>query len=166
VGGTLSIAQPARPHRSLRYLAGDGAEGRASQDEPDDRDEAISAAAFGATATIMLVEDETMVRALLARVLRSRGYWVIEAADGLEALDLAAELAQPVDLLITDVVMPRMGGIDLAAQMVASGYAARILYMTGYSDLTPHGIDVSVAVLRKPFAPRALMETVRRVLDA
>lgn len=114
----------------------------------------------------MLVEDESMVRALLARVLRSRGYWVIEAADGLEALDLAAELAQPVDLLITDVVMPRMGGIDLAAQMVASGYAARILYMTGYSDLTPHGIDVSVAVLRKPFAPRALMETVRRVLDA
>jgi hypothetical protein len=50
--------------------------------------------------------------------------------------------------------------------MVASGYAARVLYMTGYSDVTSHGVDVSVAVLRKPFAPRALMEAVRRVLDA
>lgn len=115
--------------------------------------------------TIMLVEDEPMVRSLLARVLRARGYTIVEAGDGMEALELAATLPHPVDLLLTDVVMPRMGGIDLAAQMIAGGYALRVLYMTGYSDVTLHGVDVNVAVLRKPFAPRALTDAVQRMLD-
>lgn len=106
-----------------------------------------------------------MVRALLARVLRGRGYWVIEATNGVEALDVAARLTQPVDLLITDVIMPRLGGADLAAQMLAAGHTTRVLYMTGYSDVALYGVDLSTAVLRKPFAPRALIEAVLRMLD-
>lgn len=157
------IARHAHPYPGRRYLNSEPGEDGAVQHPAQDHQPLSTP--IGATATIMLVEDEPMVRSLLARVLRSRGYAVIEAADGLEALDLATELPHPVDLLLTDVVMPRLGGIDLAVQMLAGGYTARVLYMTGYSDVTLHGVDVNVSVLRKPFAPRVLTDAVQRILD-
>jgi CheY-like chemotaxis protein len=165
VGANLLIAGLERPYFDGRHLNSDSGGGRIPHDAAQEQHRVTLAPSPGVSATIMLVEDEPMVRSLLARVLRSRGYTVIEAVDGLDALELATQREQPVDLLLTDVVMPRLGGIDLAAQMLAGGYVARVLYMTGYSDVTLHGVDVSVAVLRKPFAPRVLTEAVQRMLD-
>lgn len=161
----LPIARPLRPHPGWQLVHSDSDGEAVPPDDLQAHHNRSATGADGASATIMLVEDEPMVRSLLARVLRSRGYAIIEAADGMEALELAEQLERPVDLLLTDVVMPRMGGIDLAAQMLAGGYAARVLYMTGYSDVTLHGVDIGVAVLRKPFAPRVLTEAVQRMLD-
>jgi CheY-like chemotaxis protein len=164
VGAELFITRPKRvPVRWQGTESDDAAPQDPTGAVPSEH--AAGEAAAEANITIMLVEDEPMVRALLARVLRGRGYWVIEATNGVEALDVAARLTQPVDLLITDVIMPRLGGADLAAQMLAVGHTTRVLYMTGYSDVALHGVDLSTAVLRKPFAPRALIEAVLRMLD-
>lgn len=114
--------------------------------------------------SILLVDDEPEVRALLARVLRTRGYAVTEAADGAQALALADQHDQPFHLLLTDVMMPQIGGVELASRLSASGQAARVLFMTGFSDLAlGHGAQVKV--LRKPFTPATLAEAVRRALD-
>lgn len=114
--------------------------------------------------SILLVDDEPEVRSLLARVLRIRGYTVIEAGDGLQAIALADERGQPFHLLLTDVMMPQIGGVELASRLSASGQAARVLFMTGYSD-APIADAEQIAVLRKPFTPSALAEAVRRALD-
>lgn len=116
----------------------------------------------GSTATILLVEDEPMVRELFARALRGRGYIVLEAADGAEALTLAAEHA--FHLLLTDVVMPRLGGVELVQQLRSVGKAARVIFMTGYAE-TELVYDSLTIVLQKPFVPTTLAEAVRRLLD-
>ena len=114
--------------------------------------------------SIMLVDDDPAVRSLLARVLRARGYIVTEAADGAEALAQAAERDQPFHLLLTDVMMPRIGGVELARRMYSSGQAARVLFMTGYTDTVIEHASVA-EVLRKPFTPSTLADAVRRTLD-
>jgi len=114
--------------------------------------------------SIMLVDDDPAVRRLLARVLRSHGYAVTEAADGAEALALAAEHSRPFHLLLTDVMMPQVGGVELASRMYASGMAARVLFMTGYTD-DPIEHPRLTEVLRKPFTLATLADAVRRALD-
>ncbi len=111
--------------------------------------------------SILLAEDDTAVRSLLARVLRASGYEVVEAGDGAAAQALVE--AAPFDLLVTDVLMPRLSGLDLVSRLRAAGRTLPVIFITGYADAL---IDAAEAefVLRKPFSPGALAEAVRRAL--
>ncbi len=127
------------------------------------------AASVGGTETVLLVEDDDQVRTLLARVLRSHGYVVIEAATPGDAL-LAAEQHRPaIDLMLTDVVMPRMDGRQLAERIAPTRPAMRVLFMSGHTDdaVLRHGIESSaVAFIGKPLTPDRLLAKLREVLDA
>jgi PAS domain S-box-containing protein len=119
--------------------------------------------------TVLLVEDEISVRALAARVLRAQGYAVIEAANGDEALALAHDRGEAgIDLLLTDVIMPQIGGRELAARLKALLPQVKVLYMSGYTDdaIVHHGrLEPGIVFLHKPFSPAALARKVREVLD-
>jgi PAS domain S-box-containing protein len=121
------------------------------------------------SATILLVEDEPAVLNLAARVLRARGYTVLEARDGVEALRLQDEHSGKIDMLITDVVMPRVGGPELAERLLKTRSDAGVIYMSGYTDnktVRDMMADSSVAFLQKPFTPSALAEITRQVLES
>jgi two-component system cell cycle sensor histidine kinase/response regulator CckA len=116
--------------------------------------------------TILLVEDEAAVRDLAKRVLQSCGYTVLEAADGQEALHVASEHAAPIHLLVTDLVMPRMGGRQLADTFQRIRPQTRVLYMSGYTDEAMLANDmVGTALLQKPFRPMTIARKVRDILD-
>jgi CheY-like chemotaxis protein len=118
---------------------------------------------------ILLAEDEDAVRALAARVLRNLGYTVLEAADGEAALRIARAHDGPIDLLLTDVVMPRMGGPRLHEQLAGLCPGVRVLYMSGYTDnalINQSRMAEGVDLLAKPFAPLALARRVRVALDS
>jgi signal transduction histidine kinase len=117
--------------------------------------------------TILLVEDETRVRKLIMDVLRARGYKVLEATRGEEALRLARQHGEEIDLALVDVVMPEMSGPDLVKQLDPLCPKLRVLFMSGYTDeaILHHGIAESVAFLQKPFLPDVLARRVREVLD-
>lgn len=119
--------------------------------------------------TVLLVEDALLVRKLAARTLRKNGYTVIEAGDGEEALQLIEAGNLPIDLLVTDVIMPKIQGSVLAEQLSALYPHLRIVFISGYTDGTLfHRQDLLSrgAFLQKPFSPGALARTVREVLDA
>jgi len=130
-------------------------------------EESPAAEASTGVETILLVEDETRVRKLILDVLRSRGYNVLEATRGEEALRLARLHGQEIDLALVDVVMPEMSGPDLVKQLAPLCPKLRVLYMSGYTDeaILHHGIAESVAFLQKPFLPDVLARRVREVLD-
>jgi CheY-like chemotaxis protein len=118
--------------------------------------------------TILLVEDEEPVRVLAKRILQEKGYLVIAANDGEEALDLSQRHEGPIHLLLTDVVMPRMGGKRLVTQLGPRRPDMQVLYMSGYTDDTTLGEDLSgrpIELLQKPFVPHQLTLRVREVLD-
>ncbi len=118
--------------------------------------------------TILLVEDEAPVRALARRVLERKGYLVIEAKDGADALVLCERSPFTIDLLVTDVVMPGMNGRAVAECLRRERPDLRVLYMTGYTDdeIVRRGLkDESVALIQKPFAPDELTRRVRELLD-
>ncbi len=120
------------------------------------------------TETILLVEDQDEVRAFARETLRGSGYLVLEASNGVEALSVARDHPGPIDLLVTDVVMPQMGGRQLADQLVVHRPALRVLFVSGYTDdaVLRHGVQSAhVAFLQKPFNPSALVRKVRDVLD-
>ncbi|HEX9348948.1 MAG TPA: response regulator, partial [Gemmatimonadales bacterium] len=121
------------------------------------------------TETVLLVEDAAAVRAVARQVLQRQGYRVLEASDGEDALHLAARHQGTIDLVLTDVVMPRAGGRELAERLLAVRPDTRVLYMSGYTDdsVVRHGIlEGGVAYLQKPFSPEGLARKVREVLDA
>jgi CheY-like chemotaxis protein len=123
----------------------------------------------GAGETILLVEDEEGVRKLIREVLSRRGYLILEAADTDDALRLARDHEGVIDLLLTDVVMPHLGGRELAERVVGLRPGIRVLYVSGYTGnvVMKHGIpDDGSSLLPKPFTPRALTERVREVLEA
>src|SRR5215471_16513264 len=118
--------------------------------------------------TILLVEDEARVRKLILDVLTGRGYKVLEATRGEEALRLCKQHRKGIDLAIIDVVMPEMSGPDLVRQMSPVCPSIRVLYISGYTDeaIVHHGIPESgAAFLQKPFVPDQLARKVREVLD-
>jgi two-component system cell cycle sensor histidine kinase/response regulator CckA len=124
--------------------------------------------AAGGEETILLVEDESSVRNLVARVLRGNGYQVLGAATGEEALSVAAQHAGPLHLLLTDIVMPRMSGRELAVALTKLHPTLRVLFMSGYTDetLVRHLEDPGVSFLQKPFSPAVVAERVRAALDS
>jgi CheY-like chemotaxis protein len=119
--------------------------------------------------TVLLVEDDRTVRLLASEMLEMNGYTVLEACDGREALDLVRRHGHPIDLLLTDVVMPQMSGRQLAEGIADIHPGIRVLYMSGYTDgvIAHHGVlDAGVAYLQKPFTADFLARKVREVLDA
>jgi CheY-like chemotaxis protein len=118
--------------------------------------------------TILLVEDEGGVRELAARSLRSRGYHVLAATDGVDALRTIDGTGVRLDLLLTDVVMPRLGGPELVATLRPRYPDLKVLFMSGYTDdaMVRRGIrDAGAAFLQKPYTPHGLAQKVRDVLD-
>jgi two-component system, cell cycle sensor histidine kinase and response regulator CckA len=118
--------------------------------------------------TILLVEDDAAVRAMARRILDRNGYKVLEATTGAEALRICADTTEAIDLILSDLVMPEMGGRELAAQVRAHHSGARLLFMSGYTEeaaMKRSVLDPSEAFLSKPFTPEALTRKVREVLD-
>jgi len=121
------------------------------------------------TETLLLVEDETVVRGLSRRALQAAGYVVLEAASPREALRVSERHQGTIHLIVTDVVMPELSGPALVHRLTARHTGAKVLFMSGYTDdvLAPHHFaDRSVAFLPKPFTPAILVKKVRDVLDA
>ena len=118
------------------------------------------------TETILIVEDAEDVRILARRTLEERGYAVLVARNADEALEIAN--AREIDVLLTDIVMPRTSGPQLVAKYVETRPAPLIIYMSGYADdaLAQYELDPAAVFLRKPFTPTVLARTVREALDA
>jgi nitrogen-specific signal transduction histidine kinase/ActR/RegA family two-component response regulator len=118
--------------------------------------------------TVLVVEDAAAVRGIIYSVLKRNGYNVLEAVDGQNALEIGAQHDGPIHLLLTDVVMPRMGGRTLAEQFAKLRPDTRILFVSGYTDdaIVHHGVlDPGVNYLEKPFTPDDLARKVRSLLD-
>jgi len=119
--------------------------------------------------TVLLVEDDPSVRAIAVRTLRGQGFVVLQASDGVEALDVSRGHEGVIHLLVTDVVMPRLGGKELAAQLTRERPGMRVLFASGYTrnaivhqGVLEHGTNF----LQKPYVPATLTKKVREVLDA
>jgi signal transduction histidine kinase len=122
----------------------------------------------GGTETILLVDDEPSVRNIARIMLEAAGYVVMDAPGGEEALSIAAARWVAVSLLVTDVVMPRMSGKELARRLQEMSPAVRVLYVSGYTAdvISNHGIlDTGVDYLQKPFSSYELLNKVREILD-
>ena len=119
--------------------------------------------------TVLVADDEAGVRKLAARILRARGYSVLEAASGAEALVVARAWHGRIHLLVTEVVMPEMNGWDLARRLQDERPGLETLYISGYAEnavVREGGVDKKVNFLQKPFAAGALVQMVRKLLDA
>jgi CheY-like chemotaxis protein len=123
----------------------------------------------GGSETLLLVEDEPVVRTLVRRILESYGYNVLEAANASDALALSEGFVGSIDLLVTDVIMPGgMTGRDLGQQLLRVRPETKVLYTSGYADdaiLRRGLLDPGVHFVQKPFTPTVLAQKVRQVLD-
>ena len=120
------------------------------------------------TGTILLVEDDALVRGISVRTLRDCGYTVLEAADASEAVARAAHVNGPIDLLLTDVVLPKVSGPELAEQLRQSRPEMRVLYTSGFTDnvIVHHRVLApGVSFLAKPYTPSTLTGKIRQVLE-
>ena len=121
------------------------------------------------TETLLLVEDEAAVRASVRRLLEWHGYTVLEARNGAEALKIYEARGSEIDLVLTDILMPELGGQELVEQLRERRPDLRVVFMSGYAEraLTSNGsIPFGTGYLEKPFAVETLMRRVREVLDA
>jgi two-component system, cell cycle sensor histidine kinase and response regulator CckA len=122
-------------------------------------------ASVGNRATILLVDDDEALRRFVWRILLEQGFHVIQASDGAEALEAASAYDQTIDLVLTDVIMPKVNGLALARGLLQERPGIRVLYMSGYMEksmlLAKHPESV---LLQKPFTPATLIAAVRQVL--
>jgi two-component system cell cycle sensor histidine kinase/response regulator CckA len=119
--------------------------------------------------TILLVEDEAVIRNLVREILQESGYKVLEASIASEALHICEQYQEPIHLMLTDVMMPQMSGHDLVVALAELRPEIPVLYMSGYTDgaIVHHGVlDSDTPLLEKPFTPDALLRKVREILDA
>jgi DNA-binding NtrC family response regulator len=127
----------------------------------------VSSAPKG-TETVLVVEDQDGIRDIVRESLRRNGYKVLIAVDGNEALQIASSFPDPIHLLVTDLVMPNIGGRELAQRLTPQRPAMKVLFMSGYSEHSALDIEETGApatILQKPFSLDALARNVRRVLD-
>lgn len=125
--------------------------------------------AAGGQETVLVVEDEEPVRRAAERILRRQGYNVLAAPDAVEALRTCRDHQGPIDLLVTDVVMPGLSGPRLVQRARALCPGLRSIYLSGYPEevlARRHQDKASLAVLAKPFTAESLLQTVRRALDS
>ena len=118
--------------------------------------------------TVLIVEDDDSLRKLTRTVLKQKGYKVLEAENGEEALKVSKAHDGSIDLLITDVVMPKMGGKEVAERLQLLYPQMKVIYMSGYTDnaIAHHGVlSPGLNFLEKPFTPEGLARKVREVLD-
>ncbi len=115
---------------------------------------------------ILLADDEPEIRSFLQKILTARNYAVAEAADGVEALDVLRRKESQVDLLITDIKMPRMDGVELARAVSALFPTMPVLFISGWADPLekPEWQKPEYAFLRKPFLPNALVKSIEELL--
>jgi CheY-like chemotaxis protein len=142
---------------------------RVGQQAEREGNERVTEGLPGGTETILLVEDEESVREMVSRVLNQCGYVVLEAKHALDAMVLQSQHRGEIDLLLTDVIMPGMGGRDLARRMVHTRPGIQVLYMSGYTDdaIFQHGVlEPGTHLLQKPFKPIVMARKVRELLDA
>ena len=141
----------------------------------DESEEPVASGSFGPVAehrgseAILVVEDEELVRRMLRRALESSGYRVLEAREGLDALATVRRHEGDLDLVVTDVVMPRMGGIELAERLREEWPKIRVLFMSGYAHRDGWagvGLPAGARFLEKPFGPHEVAMKVRETLDA
>jgi PAS domain S-box-containing protein len=163
-GGHVEVwSEPGRGAAFRIYLPRVEAQARAP--EPGAR--GGPAAALRGSEVVLVVEDEDPVRSFLLRTLQGGGYRVLEARDGVEALATCAAQDTPIDLVITDVLMPRMRGTELAARLAALNPRPKVLLISGYPDpsMFQDAEPAESRVLQKPFGPETLLLEVRRVLE-
>jgi CheY-like chemotaxis protein len=118
--------------------------------------------------TVLIVDDEPMILRVAQTALERLGYRVLSASDGLDGLEVATGSNARIDLLITDVVMPRLGGRELAGRLQALGSGLKVLYTSGYAEnaIAHHGVLLDgVHFLQKPYALATLARRVREILD-
>ena len=137
--------------------------------ELDEEIAPVAVTGHGGEETILLVEDEDAVREVASRVLRRNGYTVVEATNGADALRQCEERGGDFDLIVTDIVMPEMGGLELAQKVWQRRPDARILFTSGYTEdaiLRPSFLEPGAAFIEKPFTPARLAQRAREVLDS
>jgi signal transduction histidine kinase len=122
----------------------------------------------GGTETILLAEDEPSLRVAAARVLRKQGYTVLTASDGVEALEIYRAQREAIDMVVSDVVMPRLGGVELVRELRNEGASVKVLLTSGYAAPTSESlpVDPPVPVLTKPWTVPNLLRRIRELLDA
>jgi CheY-like chemotaxis protein len=164
-GGQIQVtSRPREGSTFTLYLPRVESSGRAGSAAPG-----APAPVPGGTETVLVVEDEEAVRHLICRVLRTKGYRVLEAPHAEAALLLAGSTPAAIDLLVTDMVMPGMGGTTLAAELISVRPSLRVLFITGYA---PEAVERrgeladASGLLEKPFSADQLARKVREVLAA
>ena len=119
------------------------------------------------TEMILLVDDDEIVRKFVLHVLQASGYAVIEASNGPEALRIANEHTGPINLLLTDIKMPKMNGRELAERLMPLRPGVKVLYISGHTDsatVNEMALQRGANFLQKPFTPRQLVSTVQGIL--